>query len=312
MIPGLQHKSFDSFDGTRIAYQARGQGPCVVLSNGLGGTFEAFRHVYDALGEDYRILCWDYRGLYRSARPADPGTLAIPSHCRDLARLLDVEGVDRAVFMGWSMGVQVNFEFFREHRQRMAGIVAINGTYGSPFRTAMASRLTRYVIPGLLRLMKAQAPLVSRISHAALGWEGLLPAMIRMGMVSANIDVDAMNDVAGDFKTLDFALYSDMLRHLGVHDAEDLLDKIANPTLIITGDRDLMTPVFTARAMNRKIPGSRLVVIAGGTHYTPIEYPSIIKDEITRFLAGVPGWGKNLSTTPAGATGPIASPSTTR
>jgi pimeloyl-ACP methyl ester carboxylesterase len=297
MVPGIEHRSFTSYDGTRIAYQARGQGPAVVLSNGLGGTFEAFRHVYDALGDRYRILCWDYRGLYRSGRPADPGTLAIPSHCRDLACLLDHERIDRAVFMGWSMGVQVNFEFFRELRDRMAGIVAINGTYGTPFRTAMASRLTRYVIPTVLRLMKAQAPLVSRLSHAALGWEGLLPAMIRMGLVSASIDVDAMNDVAGDFKTLDFGLYSDMLKHLGAHDAEDLLPHIAVPTLIITGDRDLMTPVFTARAMNRKIAGSRLVVIAGGTHYTPIEYPSVIKDEISRFLTGISGWGKDLSTT---------------
>jgi pimeloyl-ACP methyl ester carboxylesterase len=312
MIPGLEHKSFTSFDGTRIAYQARGQGPCVVLSNGLGGTFEAFRHVYDALGDRYRILCWDYRGLYRSARPSDPTTLAIPAHCRDLAGLLDVEGVDRAVFMGWSMGVQVNFEFFREHRERMAGIVAINGTYGSPFRTVMASRLVRYAIPGLLRLMKAQAPLVSRLSHAALGWEGMLPAMIRLGLVSANIDVDAMNDVAGDFKTLDFGLYSDMLRHLGAHDAEDLLGEIGAPTLIITGDRDLMTPVFTARTMNRKIAGSRLVVIAGGTHYTPIEYPSVIKDEISRFLSAISGWGKDLSTTIGNGAGPIANPSTTR
>ena len=290
MVPGLQHKQFTSFDGTRIAYQVRGDGPVVVLANGLGGTYEAFQHVYAALGDRYRILCWDYRGLYRSSRPKNLMTLAVPYHCRDLARLLDLEKVDRAVFIGWSMGVQVNFELAREHRRRMAGIVAINGTYGSPFRSALASRLTRYVIPTALSIMKSNAGIVTRASHLALGWNRLVPTMARFGLVSPAIDERAMMEVATDFKTLDFAIYSDMLRALGAHDARDLLPTLGLPTLILTGDHDLMTPVFTARKMNRMIPGSRLVIIPGGTHYTPLEFPGVVKDEIQRFLAGVQGW----------------------
>lgn len=290
MVPGIQHKKFKSFDGTEIAYQVRGQGPCVVLSNGLGGTFEAFRHLYAALGERYKVLCWDYRGLYRSGRPRDLSTLAVPMHCRDLALLLEHERVDRAVFVGWSMGVQVNFEFFREHRQLMHGIVAVNGTYGTPFRTAMSLRAARYIIPMALSLMKAQAPMVSKLSHRALAWQGLIPAMQRLGLVAPQIDVEAMYDVAADFKTMDFALYSDLLRHLGEHDARDLLPSIDVPTLIITGDRDLFTPVFTARKMNKKIAGSRLVVLEGGSHYTPIEFPRIIQDELLRFLGGIAGF----------------------
>lgn len=294
MVPGLQQHSYSSFDGARIAYQVRGPAgaPAIVLANGLGGTFEAFRHIYAALGERYRILCWDYRGLYRSALPThDPHAVSVPVHCRDLAALLDHERVDRAVFIGWSMGVQVNFEFWREHRKRMAALVAINGTYGTPFRTAMASRAMRYVIPVALSVMKARAKLISRVSNRALAWQGLIPAMRKLGLVSEHIDADAMYDVANDFKTLDFAVYSDMLRHLGDHDARDLLPSIDVPTLIITGDKDLFTPVFTARKMNKKIAGSRLVVLEGASHYTPIEAPARIAEELLGFLGGVPGFG---------------------
>jgi pimeloyl-ACP methyl ester carboxylesterase len=290
MVPGLVHESFTSFDGTRIAYQARGPvgAPVVVLANGLGGTFEAFRHIYAALGDRYRILCWDYRGLYRSERPRDLATLAIPEHCRDLERLLDVERVDRAMFIGWSMGVQVNFEFFRHHRRRMRGIVVINGTYGTPFRTAMASRLARYVIPPALSAMKARAAMVSAITRRAVAWDGLVPTIVRLGLASQRIDADALRDVAGDFQGLDFALYADQLRRLGEHDARDLLPQIDVPVLIITGDNDLMTPVFTARRMNRKIAGSRLLVLRGGSHYTPIEFPDEIGREVDVFAASLP------------------------
>ena len=43
-----------------------GEGPAVVLANGLGGTYVAFRYLYEALG-DYKTICWDYRGLYTSS-----------------------------------------------------------------------------------------------------------------------------------------------------------------------------------------------------------------------------------------------------
>jgi hypothetical protein len=33
-----------------------------------------------------------------------------------------------------------------------------------------------------------------------------------------------------------------------------------------------------------------MVVIRGGTHYTPVEYPAILHDELHRLLARVPGW----------------------
>jgi pimeloyl-ACP methyl ester carboxylesterase len=290
MVRGLVHKRFVSFDGTEIAYQVRGEGPPVVLANGLGGTFEAFRHVYRALGDAYRIVCWDYRGLYGSGRPRDLATLAIASQCRDLAILLDKEKIDRAVLVGWSMGVQVNFELCRHHRDRVAGIVAVNGTYGSPFRSALASRLARYLIPPWLSVMKAQAPLVSRVSHATVAWSGLIPAMARLGLVSTRIDEDAMRAVAEGFKGMDFAIYSDTLRALGAHDARDLLPHLDAPTLIIAGDRDLMTPLFTARKMNRWIRGSRLVVIPGATHYAPLEFPEVIEAEILGFLGGIRGW----------------------
>jgi pimeloyl-ACP methyl ester carboxylesterase len=290
MVPGLVHKRFHSFDGTELAVQVRGEGPAIVLANGLGGTYEAFRHVYAALGDRYRIVCWDYRGLYRSGRPKDLSTLSVPGHVRDLIQLLDRERIQRAVFIGWSMGVQVNFELARHHQDRMAGLVVLNGTYGSPFRTAMASRLARYIIPPALSLMKANANLFARASNVALGWNGLIPMMARLGLVSWDIDEDAMRAVAEDFRTLDYAMYSDMLRALGAHDARDVLPRLKVPTLIISGDRDLMTPVFTARKMNRLIHGSRLVVIAGGSHYAPIEFPHIIELELNRFLAGIPGW----------------------
>lgn len=39
MVPGLEHRRIAAGDGTQLAYQVRGEGPAVVLANGLGGTY---------------------------------------------------------------------------------------------------------------------------------------------------------------------------------------------------------------------------------------------------------------------------------
>lgn len=290
MVPGLDHRTFTSFDGTQIAYQTRGAGPVVVLANGLGGTYEAFRHIYAALGDHYRILCWDYRGLYKSDTPQDLGRLDVTDQCADLECLLDHEQVDRAVFIGWSMGVQVNFEFYRKRSERMDGIVAINGTSGRPFDTVLSSRVIRYVIPMMLRAVRAQAELVGKATRTMIAWDGLVATMKRFGMVSKTLDVQAFKDVAEGFKDMDWNTYTTLLERLGDHNARDVLDDIAVPTLIITGDRDVMTPPFTAEQIHRAVRGSRMVIIEGGTHYTPVEYPAIVCEELLGFLAAVPGY----------------------
>ena len=279
-----------SFDGTEISYQVRGSGPSVVLANGLGGTYEAFRHIYSALGDRYRIVCWDYRGLYRSAAPSDNATLTVPHQCDDLERILDAEGIDSAVFVGWSMGVQVNFEFFRNRRDRMDGIVAINGTFGRPFQTAMSSRVVQYVVPMILRAVRAQSALVGRATRTVVGWDGLVGTMQRFGMVSPTLDVDAFRDVAAGFKDIDWKIYTTLMENLGEHDAEDVLRDIRIPTLVISGDKDILTPPSTAEKIHRSIAGSRLVIIPGGTHYTPVEFPAIIQEQVLDWLGTIAGY----------------------
>ncbi len=289
MVPGLQQREVIARDGTRIGYQVRGEGPAIVLANGLGGTYLAFRHLYAALG-DYTTICWDYRGLYTSGPAKDPRANTLTHQVNDLDDILAAEGVREFAIAGWSMGVQVAFETVRHHPGRVKGLLAINGTYGKPFRTVMGSRLVGRTIPMLLRLIRAQAALASFATKRVAGSDTLITAMKRVGLVSSTIDLEVFRAIAAGFSTVDWVIYSDLLTRLDEHDAEDVLATIGVPVTIITGDKDLMTPPSTAEHMHRAIPQSRLVVVKGGTHYTPVEYPRVLVDELRRWLARIPGW----------------------
>jgi 3-oxoadipate enol-lactonase len=294
MVPGIEQRQIVVRDGTRIGYQVRGEGPAVVLANGLGGTYLAFRYLYDALGP-YKTICWDYRGLYTSGAATDPRANTVVHQVEDLLAICEAEGVRDFVIAGWSMGVQVSFETVRIVPERVRGIFAINGTYGRAFRTVMGSRLVGRIIPMLLRLVKAQAALAGRATKVLAGSDALIAAMKRVGLVSETIDLEIFRAVAAGFQSIDWSIYSDLLTRLDEHDAEEVLEKITVPTTIVTGDRDLMTPPATAEHMHRKIRGSRMVVIEGGTHYTPVEYPAILVDELGKLLDRVPGWGRKAA-----------------
>jgi len=294
MVPGVEQRFLEARDGTRIGYQIRGpkDAPCVVLANGLGGTYFTFCYVYEAL-TDYRVLCWDYRGMFTSAPAKDPAAMTVVHQVDDLAAIMDREGITECVLAGWSMGVQLGFEMMRRHRARVRGMLAINGTSGHPFHTIMGSRFVGSTIPMLLRLVKAQSELATRATRALAGRDALLAVMKRIGLVSDTVDIAIFRAVAASFLGMDWKIYSDLLARLDEHDATDVLPTIDVPVGIVVGDRDLLTPPAVAERLHRTIKGSRLVVIEGGTHYTPVEYPAIVVDELRRLLDRVPGWERH-------------------
>jgi pimeloyl-ACP methyl ester carboxylesterase len=54
--------------------------------------------------------------------------------------------------------------------------------------------------------------------------------------------------------------------------------------MVIAGDRDFFTPVEVSQEMASAIPGSEVMIVRGGSHYTPIEYPMVVNLRIDKFL----------------------------
>jgi len=158
----IRHIPVRSHDGTELmGYDCGGgPGPTIVLANGLGGNIDAWRYFTDFFGPKHRIISWDYRGLYRSG-PAAGSDYSVATHADDGVAVMDALGVDKAILVGWSMGVQVSFEVLRRHAARVLGLVMINGTFGRPLATAFAPLLKtspiKPLIPAILRGVEAVA-----------------------------------------------------------------------------------------------------------------------------------------------------------
>lgn len=68
----------------------------------------------------------------------------------------------------------------------------------------------------------------------------------------------------------------------------DLLDRLAEirvPTLVIVGDQDPGSPVAAAKAIRKRIPGAKLVVLEPASHLSNLEQPEAFNRALRDFLA---------------------------
>lgn len=285
-VPGARSARITSFDGTELAVDALGDaGPLLVLANGLGGSFPAWRPVLPALTAGRRIVSWDYRGLYRSGAPAARGAVTIEDHARDLAAVLAWAGGGPAVVVGWSMGVQVAVEFALASPAEVAGLVLVAGAPGDPLAGVLGWRGNRWLVPPVTRAVEAAALPFGLAARAVLPRRGVPAALRTLGVVAPSCDLSVFGDLAGAFSRLDWRVYMRTIRAMGRHDAWPRLGAVTAPTLVVGGDHDLFLPVRAVEELAAAIPGADLLVVPGATHYLPLEFPDLLADAISGFLA---------------------------
>ena len=283
--PAWHEERIRSFDGTELAVQVAGEGPLVVLANGLGGTWRAWGPFLDRFGTDHRVASWDYRGLYGSGPPATPDAVGLADHAGDLAAVLDWLGGGPAVVIGWSMGVQLGVQFALDEPERVSGLVVVSGVPGAPLTDVPPAALSHHVVPPLSHVIEAGAVPFGLVLQAVVGTGQAPKALRRLGIVAPSCDLDVFGALAHDFARLDWRVYMRTLRALAAHDAWPRVGELDVPTLVLGGTRDRFVSPATMEATAAAIPGAELVVLPGATHYLPVEFPAELDGEIRRFLA---------------------------
>ena len=71
------------------------------------------------------------------------------------------------------------------------------------------------------------------------------------------------------------------------HSTTERLQRITAPTLVITGDADLLISPANSDILAREIPNARLVKVPGGSHGFNFEQPDAFNREVLAFLRSV-------------------------
>lgn len=256
----------------------------VVFCDGVGCDGYVWKYLRRELAPTTRIVHWHYRGHGRTRAPDDPARISIADCADDLACVLDDAGVDDAVVMGHSMGVQVTLETYRRHRPRVTGMVLVCGAPANPLRTFRGKATLEQLLPSVRRLVGSMPSLSRGVARR------LLPTRVAYKLATL-LEINGVLIEEADFQPylrglsrVDPALFLGMLAEAGRHSALDLLPEIAVPALIIAGERDGFTPADLSLEMHEQIPGAELLMVEQGSHTAPLERPDYVNRAIVDFL----------------------------
>jgi 3-oxoadipate enol-lactonase len=256
----------------RIAYDAAGAGPVLVLMH----AWIADRRMWDdhlpAFARHRRVLRYDNRG-YGETRVTEARPY---SNRRDLIDLLDGLGVERAALVGVSGGAVVALDTALEFPGRVAALVTVSPGISGFDAGANATEEAAYQELETLEEQRAWPELVE--GEMALWVDGAGATPERVAHVRervARMDLDAYRNHADE----------------PVGQAQPLepravgrLAKVGVPTLVMVGDLDTSGTIASARRIAAEVPGARLVEWAGAAHLLPMERPADFVVAVEAFL----------------------------
>ena len=251
-------------NGVKIAYELHGKGEPVLFVHGFPLSRRLWQHLVGPLQDRYTLIMPDFRGMGDSDATA-AATMA--DYADDLAGLLDAIGENRrVVVVGLSMGGYIAFEFFRRHGERVRALVLADTKADADTPEAAKGRLEtaeKVKAGGSAVVAEAMTPkLFAKSADKALieEWRGVMAATKPEGVVAALSALASRPDSTGT------------------------LGQIRVPTLIVVGEEDGITPPASSKAMHDGILGSKLEIISGAGHMTPVEKPREFVAAMRSFL----------------------------
>lgn len=264
-------------------------GPTVVLCNGLGTNPFMWPSL---LRPDcgVRVVSWYHRGVGGSERPRDPSHVEIQHFVEDGLSVMDHFGIDRAVLMGWSMGVNTMFELAVRHPERVSGLFAICGVPGDTFRTMLAPAfvprpVARAVTVNIARLLKhtgwAITPLTSRLPIGPRTIDLLTLTRFMSRVPDQELAAVAIKEMLQVPVQWYFHLALSTSRHARVR-----LSKISVPALFIGARHDVLAGSRDMKTAAERIAGAGYLELAG-SHFLQIEQPELVHQLLVDFLEQV-------------------------
>ncbi len=247
-----------------LVTEVHGDGDAVVMLHGLGGSSNTFETLMPALG-GYRVIRPDLPGAGRSALPG--AQLTIASINAAVLRMLNLAGVERAHFVGHSMGTLLCQHLAATAPERVRSLTL----FGALTQPADANRegLRQRAKDVRESGMAATAEAVSNGSTSSYTHETnpAARAFVRESLLRQSPPA--------------YAAHCEALAAASAVDPRAL----RCPVLIVTGRDDPVTPPSMAQSLADKVPGARLRILERCGHWAPFEFVTECRTELREFLS---------------------------
>ena len=234
---------------TDYRWAGAAEGPVLVVGNSLGTDARMWRDQLPALGEKLRLLLIDHPGHGEAV--AAPGFDTLDQLGRRVLRILDEAGVERAHYLGLSLGGMVGLWLAANAPERIdrLAVCCTTAYFGTP------------------EAWRDRAATVRAHGTAAIA-EQVVDRWVTADYTDRSWLVDMLS-------AADSEGYAACCEALATLDLRADLPSITAPTLVLAADADRATPVEHGQAIADNVPGARLRVVPGA-HLVPVESPDAV------------------------------------
>jgi len=257
---------------TRVLRAGNDNAESVVMLHGTSGHLEAFVRNIPAFAEEFGVHALDMLGHGYTDNPG--GDLRIPRYVQHVIDYLDSRGIERAHFVGESLGGWVAARLAADHPDRISSLVLVapGGSVANPevmerIRTSTAAAvasddisLTRQRLELLMHDAANVSDELVDVRHAIYHRPEFVAGINEL------LCLQQMENRSEDLLT------------------EEQMGRIAAQTLIVWGAQNPFGDVPEANRMQKSIPGSRLEVFAECGHWPQHEHAERFNELALEFL----------------------------
>lgn len=256
-----------------LFYELDGTGEPLLMLMGLGGEHGAWQLVRVELARRHRLVLLDNRDAGQSDEAR--GGYAIGDMAGDALGVLDRLGLERVHVIGASMGGAIAQHLALQAPTRVATLV-LASTWG---RT---DAFLRAVFGGWRLLVERLSPeeflaVQSPWAFTARFLEAPPPEVV--ALQTARRERGLLRSVAAYQRQVDACLGHDLL---------GLIALLRTPTLVLTGEDDILTPPRYGRALVAALPRAEMTLLPASGHACFLESPKPFVERVLRFLARHP------------------------
>jgi 3-oxoadipate enol-lactonase len=224
----------------------------------------------ELLANTNRVIAYDIRGHGESE--VGTGHYTIEFFVDDLIGLMDHLAIHKAILCGLSMGGYIALRAFERHTDRILGLVLCD-TKSEP--DTNEAKIKRSAAIKNIQINGIKAFAADYVKNVFTP-ESLDRRQDAVKMIQSIIE-----------RTSPISIFGSLLALASRTDTTSSLATIQCPTLILVGEKDLLTPPSAAQIMKSKIPNSELQVIPNAAHMSNLENPEIFNKHLLEFVTKV-------------------------
>ena len=264
--------------GARLYCEDHGDGYPMIFIHEFGCDIRQWETQVRYFSRAYRCVTYNARGYPPSDVPEDAALYGWEFSVDDIAAVMRDLSIERAHFVGLSMGAYAALQFGLRHPEKVSAIVAASAGSGSPpsqrdawlKETSVLSRI--FIEHGMRGMAERMGRGPARIQLKYKDRKSWQEFVERLRQHSPR----GMSNTMARCQALRPSLY----------DLRDVLSKMAIPVLLAVGDEDV--PCLEANLMLKSsLPNAGLWICPNTGHAINLEEPAAFNAHVENFLSAV-------------------------